>query len=104
MPTGSRLECTGFGLNSVSGNYEFASPIVIEDEDFWTQFGGMIEANWKASILRRYSSLDADLLTKLIGDVAWSNEGLFAMTQGLHRLGEIGGQLVNLPQIEWEIR
>ncbi|WP_051713111.1 helix-turn-helix transcriptional regulator [Actinoalloteichus caeruleus] len=27
-----RVECTGFGLNLVSGNYEFASLIVIEDE------------------------------------------------------------------------
>ncbi|WP_051775905.1 hypothetical protein, partial [Actinoalloteichus caeruleus] len=30
-----RVECTGFGLNLVSGNYEFASLIVIEDEEFW---------------------------------------------------------------------
>lgn len=103
-PDRLRLECTGFGLNLVSGNYEFASLVVIEDEEFWTQFGGVIEANWESSTLQRYSSLDADLLTELIGDVAWSNEGLFAMTQGLHRLGEIGGQRVNLPRIEWEIR
>ncbi|CRK56774.1 hypothetical protein [Alloactinosynnema sp. L-07] len=103
-PDRLRLECTGFGLNLVSGNYEFASLIVIDDEHFWTEFGGMIEANWESTSLHRYSSLDTDLLTDLIGDVAWSNEGLFAMTQGLHRLGEIGGQRVNLPPIEWEIR
>ncbi|GGS28271.1 transcriptional regulator [Actinokineospora fastidiosa] len=99
-----RMECTGFGLNLVSGNYEFASLIVIEDEEFWDRFGGMIEANWESSSLRRYSTTDTDLLTELITDVAWSNEGLFAMTQGLHRLAEIGGPRVKVPPIEWEIR
>ncbi len=99
-----RMECTSFGLNLVSGNFEFASLIVIEDEEFWPRFGGVIEANWESATLRRYSSADTDLLTELIGDVAWSNEGLFAMTQGLHRLREIGGQRVNMPPIEWEIR
>ncbi len=39
-PDRLRMECTGFGLNLVSGNYEFASLIVVEDEDFWTRYGG----------------------------------------------------------------
>jgi hypothetical protein len=34
-PDALRMECTGFGLNLVSGNYEFASLIVIDDEEFW---------------------------------------------------------------------
>ncbi len=45
-PHALRMECTGFGLNLVSGNYEFASLMVIEDEEFWPQYGGQIEANW----------------------------------------------------------
>lgn len=103
-PDALRMECTGFGLNLVSGNYEFASLIVIDDEDFWTQYGGQVEANWESSTLHRYSSLDSNLLTELIGDVAWSNEGLFALLQGLRRLSRIGGHRVNLPTIDWEIR
>lgn len=99
-----RMECTGFGLNLVSGNCEFASLIVIDDEEFWPQYGGQIVANWESGSLRQYSSLDCDLITELIGDVAWSNEGLFALLQGLRRLAEIGGDRVNLPTIEWEIR
>ena len=102
-PDRLRLECTGFGLNLVSGNYEFASLIVIEDEEFWTRYGGQIEANWESWTLRQYSSLDGELLTELIRDVAWSNEGLFALLQGLRRLRQIGGNRVNLPTIEWEI-
>ncbi|MFC0105599.1 transcriptional regulator [Kibdelosporangium aridum] len=97
-----RMECTGFGLNLVSGNYEFAGLIAIDDEEFWTRYGGMIEANWEASTLRQYSTLDSDQITHLIQDVAWSNEGLFALLQGLRRLRELGGSRVNLPEIEWE--
>jgi hypothetical protein len=99
-----RMECTGFGLNLVSGNFEFAGLIVVEDEDFWTRFGGQIEANWESASLRQYSSLDPQLLTELIGDVAWSNEGLFALLQGLRRLAQIGGDRVNLPAIDWKVQ
>jgi len=99
-----RMECTGFGLNLVSGNFEFPSLIVIEDEEFWTRYGGIIEANWESSNLRQYSSLDPQLLAELISDVAWSNEGLFALLQGLRRLAEIGGSRVDLPAIEWKVQ
>ncbi|MCA1672316.1 MAG: transcriptional regulator, partial [Actinobacteria bacterium] len=53
-----RMECTGFGLNLVSGNYEFTCLIVIEDEEFWLRYGGVVEANWESSTLRRYSTQD----------------------------------------------
>jgi hypothetical protein len=99
-----RMECTGFGLNLVSGNYEFPALIVVDDEEFWTQYGGLIEANWESSTLRQYSSLDADLLGELITEVGWSNEGLFALLQGLRRLAQIGGDRVNVPTIDWELR
>jgi hypothetical protein len=99
-----RMECTGFGLNLVSGNFEFAGLIVVEDEEFWARYGGVIEANWESSTLRQYSTLDRALLTELMSDVAWSNEGLFALSQGLRRLGQIGGDRVDVPVIEWEMR
>lgn len=97
-----RMECTGFGLNLVSGNFEFASLIVIDDDEWWDRFGGQIEANWESDGLRRYSSLDRDLLTELIHDPSWSNEGLFALLQGFRRLALTGGDRVNLPTIDLE--
>ncbi|HEY0692819.1 MAG TPA: hypothetical protein VGD71_27730 [Kribbella sp.] len=103
-PDRLRMECTGFGLNLMSGNFEFASLIVIDDEDFWSRFGGQVEANWEASTLRQYSSLDGAMLSELISDRAWSNEGLFALLQGLRRLSEVGRDRVDAPTIEWEIR
>lgn len=104
VPDALRMECTGFGLNLVSGNYEFASLLVIDDEEFWAKYGGQVEANWESSNLRRYSSLDSSLLIELIADVAWSNEGLFALLQGLRRLSQVGAHRVSLPTIDWEIR
>ncbi|GII01767.1 hypothetical protein [Planobispora takensis] len=95
-----RMECTGFGLNLVSGNFEFASLIVIEDEEWWTRYGGRIRANWESHGLRRYSTLDRSVLKSLTLDPAWSNEGLFALTHGLRRLADIDDQRVNLPTIE----
>jgi hypothetical protein len=103
-PGSLRLECTGFGLNLVSGNYEFACLVVIESDEFWTRYGGHIEANWEASALRQYSSLDSDSLAVLADDDGWSNEGLFAFAQGLRRLRRVGGDRVDVPVIEWEVR
>lgn len=105
-PDALRMECTGFGLNLVSGNFEFPCLIVIDDEEFWSRYGGQVEANWESASagLRQYSSLDSDLLDELVRDVAWSNEGLFALLQGLRRLRQIGGDRVSLPPVEWEVR
>lgn len=93
------IELTGFGLNLVSGNYECACLVVIDDETFWQKFGGHIEANWETGSLRRYSSQDRDLLTDLVGDPAWSNEGLFALLQGLRRLSQRAPERTNTPVI-----
>ncbi|MEV6449041.1 helix-turn-helix transcriptional regulator [Amycolatopsis sp. NPDC051716] len=95
-----RMECTGFGLNLVSGNFEFASLVAIQDEGFWPRFGGDVEANWETAGLQQYSTLDGDLITELISDENWSNEGLFAFLQGLRRLSEIGGDRVKIPAVE----
>jgi len=97
-----RMECTGFGLNLVSGNFEFASLIVIEREEWWERYGGDVEANWESDGLRRYSSLDRDLVERLVHDASWSSEGLFAFLQGLRSLSNGGGNRVDLPAIELE--
>ncbi|GAB2669191.1 hypothetical protein GCM10027271_31300 [Saccharopolyspora gloriosae] len=97
-----RRECTGFGFNLVSGNYEFASLVVIDDEEFWRRYGGDIEANWEASGLRLYSTLDRELWNQLIADEAWSNEGLFALLQGIRRLGESNDPRLDLPTVDAE--
>lgn len=97
-----RTECTGFGLNLISGNYEFASLITIEDEQWWTLFGGQLVTNWEAGGVRIYSSLDIEGIATLMNHERWSNEGLFAFLQGIRHLAHMGGPRVNLPSIELE--
>ncbi len=103
-PGALRMECTGFGLNLVSGNFEFACLIVVDSDDFWYRFGGQIEASWESSSLRQYSSLDGGSLAALARDDAWSNEGLFAFLQALRRLNQDGGDRVDVPAIDWVVR
>ena len=103
-PGALRMECTGFGLNLVSGNFEFACLIVVDSDEFWSRFGGQVEATWESSSLRQYSSLDRGSLAALAHDDAWSNEGLFAFLQGLRRLSRIGGDRVDIPDIDWAVR
>ena len=103
-PGALRMECTGFGLNLVSGNFEFACLVVVESDEFWSRFGGQIEASWESSSLRQYSSLDGGSLAALARDDNWSNEGLFAFLQGLRRLSQIGGNRVDMLAIDWVVR
>jgi len=103
-PGALRMECTGFGLNLVSGNFEFSCLIIVDSEDFWSRYGGQIEANWESSALRQYSSLDSESLAALALDDSWSNEGLFAFLQGLRRLKQVGGDRVDIPAIEWSVQ
>ena len=103
-PGAFRMECTGFGLNLVSGNFEFACLIVIDSDEFWSRFGGQIEASWESSSMRQYSSLDGGSLAALADDSGWSNEGLFAFLQGLRRLRQVGGDRVDVPAIDSGVR
>jgi transcriptional regulator with XRE-family HTH domain len=101
---GYHAECTAFGINLVTGNYEFACLIVISDEDWWRQFGHLVEANWEASRVHRYSSRDTEGLAALVADPRWSNEGLFAFLEGLRRLAQLDtGRRVAAPTIDVEV-
>jgi hypothetical protein len=95
-----RLQCNGFGINMLSGNYEFACLPTVDDPSWWYRYGHQVEANWEARRLRCYSSRDTDGVTRLIGDPRWSNEGLFAFLEGLRRLVQHNPSKTDLPGIE----
>jgi DNA-binding XRE family transcriptional regulator len=99
-PDRLRLECTGFGLNLLNGNFEFACLAVIDDPEFWTLYGDRIEANWESVGLRQYSTRDPLGVRDLILDEAWSSEGLFALVQGIMRLNKLGDDRVALPSVD----
>jgi transcriptional regulator with XRE-family HTH domain len=89
-PDSFRAECTGFGYNLVTGNYEFACLLMIEDDAWWDRFGHLVESNWEAERVNRHSSLDTAGLQALVADPRWGNESLFSLLQGLRRLSEVG--------------
>jgi hypothetical protein len=100
-PDAWRMECTAFGINMVSGNYEFACLVAIHEEAWWASYGHLLEANWETMRLQRYSSLDHDGLLRLMVDDRWSNEGLFALIEGLRRLAVLDPARVHAPDIGW---
>jgi hypothetical protein len=63
-----------------------------------------VEANQESSALRQYSSLDGDGLAALTSDDAWSYDGLFTFLQGLRRLQQVGGDRVDIPAVDCEVR
>jgi hypothetical protein len=95
-----QIDSTGFGINMLTGTYEFPCLIRINDGYWWPAYGDRVEANWETMRLHCYSSRDADGLTALIADPKWSNEGLFAVLLGLRRLSEVASDRVCLPHIE----
>jgi hypothetical protein len=95
-----RMECTGFGVNLVTGNFEFACLIAVHDPKWWADYGHLLAANWEASHLKRYSSVDCNGLRRLINDSRWSNEALFAFIEGLRRLAEVDPERVESPVLE----
>jgi hypothetical protein len=98
-----RMECVGFGINMVTGNYEFPCLIMIDDDEWWARYSGQVEANWEMERVRRYSSRDTAGLQAVATDPRWSNEGLFAFLEGLRRLAERGSvSRLALPKIELE--
>jgi hypothetical protein len=102
-PGSFRTECTGFGFNLVTGNYEFACLIVVEDDGWWERFGHLVETNWEAERVHRHSTHDTAGLEALVADPRWGNESLFSMLQGLRRLAEVGEpERMALPTIDLE--
>jgi transcriptional regulator with XRE-family HTH domain len=102
-PTAYQLECVGFGVNLLTGNYEFPCLIVVNDEEWWARFGGQVEANWEIRRVRLYSSRDAAGLQDLMLDPRWSSEGLFAFVEGLRRLAELDtASRVTVPELDAE--
>lgn len=98
-----QMDCTGFGINLLTGNYEFSAVTAIHDEQWWIQFGGQVMANWEASHVQQFSSRDPVALRRLIRDDRWSNEGLFALLRGLQRLAEIAPDRTAMPKIMEEL-
>jgi hypothetical protein len=98
-PDAYQVETTAFGINMISGNYELACLVAIEDPSWWDRYGHRVQANWEAARILCYSSRDTEGLTHLAADPTWSNEGLFALLKGLRRLAERNSAKTAIPPI-----
>ncbi len=99
-PDAWSMECTGFGFNLLTGNYEFPCLVAVHDEGFWQRCGGDVESNWESERITLVSSQDEAGLRSLAHNPAWSDEGLFAFVLGLRRLHELHPERVALPHFE----
>ncbi|MBC7274965.1 hypothetical protein [Nocardioides sp.] len=99
-PSAWSMECTGFGFNLLTGNYEFPCLVAVHDEGFWQRCGGDVESNWESERITLVSSQDEAGLRALTHNPAWSDEGLFAFVLGLRRLHELHPERVALPHFE----
>ncbi|WP_406027357.1 hypothetical protein OH802_09785 [Nocardioides sp. NBC_00850] len=99
-PDAWSMECTGFGFNLLTGNYEFPCLVAVHDEGFWQRCGGDVESNWESERITLVSSQDEAGLRALAHNPAWSDEGLFAFVLGLRRLHELHPERVALPHFE----
>lgn len=96
------LECTCFGLNLITGNYDFGILLAVRDESYWKEFSHLLMTNWEVldSSEPVVSSKNSHQLSSLIQRSEWATEGLFSFVEGLKRLGVLDRKKVNLPDIE----
>ena len=81
----------GFGINLLTGNYEFGCLMYLSDEEFWARHGGACLPNWEADDMQTFSTADADGLRDMIADGRWTNEGLFVSPITQKALAQIRG-------------
>jgi transcriptional regulator with XRE-family HTH domain len=92
-------QCTAAGLNLLTGNFEFACLITVTDERFWEQFSGSCTPNWEAAGIQVFSTASPAMLASMITDPRWTEEGLFALIQGLRALQQQYPDRVRLPDL-----
>lgn len=96
------LICTCFGVDMVSGNYQFGTVLIIHDEEYWDTFGREMEANWegKERTTRIISTKDSAAVEKLIKQGNWTGEGLQTLCEGLFYLKKKYPRRLSLPNIK----
>lgn len=95
------LECTSFGIDLVSGNYEFAILLAVHDVEYWNKFGSLMKTNWEllSDVNPSVHSRDREQLSELAQKSDWTGEGLVAFVEGLRRLKVLEPKKVHLPNI-----
>jgi hypothetical protein len=95
------LICTCFGIDAISGNYQFGTLLIIHDEEYWDTFGREMEANWegKERTTKLISTKDKAALEKLVRQSNWTGEGLQTLHEALFYLKKRYPKRMSLPNI-----
>jgi hypothetical protein len=100
-PGSYELTYTCFGLDLVSGNYQFGFLMVIHDETFWDVYGQRMIENWEAEPYGPdpISTKNTAELERCVQDPTWTGEGLLTFVQGIRRLAERDPERVRIGTI-----
>lgn len=85
-PDSWRAEVIAFGLNAVSGNYDFGILLIIDDESYFHEFGRSMFSNWEIERQSMYSSTNPDRIRDVLLKENWVSESVFHFGQALIRL------------------
>lgn len=97
-------EMVGFGLNAVSGNYEFAILLAVHAEKYYDVFERELEfKHWEWDKWIPVSTRDPDHIKEVLLDKALCSESVFHLAEGLLRLAELEPRRVRLPKIERDL-
>jgi hypothetical protein len=98
---------TCFGIDMVSGNYQFGTLLVIRDETYWDTYGRALQANWEGAEregVRKgtwfQSTRAMGSMHRLLEQPDWTGEGLVGFVEGLRLLRAKYPERVRLPAIE----
>jgi len=100
---GYKNEIVGFGLNAVTGNYEFAMLLAVLDTWYWNTFSRQANPNWEQAGIEAVSSKDPSRIASLLLTGNWAPESVFHFVEGLMRLRAIEPSRVNLPDLHREL-
>lgn len=88
-PSGSVIsELVGFGFNALVGNWECATLLVVQDEEYWEQYGSRMQYGWEAEEVIAVSTKHICQWQQAL-QMRWAGDSLVALLDGLRRLHEL---------------
>lgn len=94
-----KCEVTGFGFNAITGEYNFAVLLTVNDTEYWDTYGSGMEGNWEAKGCEMISTKDEKRICEILQS-NWSAESIFFFIEGLLRLKKLNPARVSLPKIK----
>jgi hypothetical protein len=82
-------EMTAFCVSMIHGNYDFACLLAVHDAEFWTRFGGLMEASWESEEHLFLSSKDEAAWRAVLAQPNWESQAMIACVEGRKRLAEL---------------